>query len=185
MITTADFEKLENKDPRIKFGFAKELIQTANIRPKELYPYYDVIVEYLNHYNSIIRWTAIDLIGYLSKVDDKNKTKMQISVLLTFLHCGHLITANHAIFSLGKIAEAKPEYRDLIVEELLKISHDTFDTEECKNIAIGKVLDALKPFAGLLKNDQSVISFIKNAKDNSRNATKNRALLLLKRLKNL
>lgn len=185
MYDQIDFNLLESKDPKIKYGFAKKLILRAQKNPKELYPFYDIITGYLNHKNSIIRWTVIDLIGYLSEVDDQNKTNTHIPALLTFLHCGHLITANHAIFSLGKIAESKPEYRDLIVEEFLKISHDTFDTEECKNIAIGKVLDALKPFAGLLKNDRNVVSFINRAKDNSRNATKNRALLLLKRLEKL
>lgn len=182
MITKADFEKLESKDPKIKYGFARELLQMAKHDPGVLLPYLDVIIHHLKNKNNIIKWTAIDLIGYLSAEDNTNKTLDLIPDLVTLLHGGHLITTNHCIFALDKIADNKTEYKEYILQEFLKITNDTFDTEECKNIAVGKVLDVLKPDIKNYEHNKEVLSFIKKASVSTRNATLKKALLLLKKV---
>ena len=69
--------------------------------------------------------------------------------------------------------------------ELIAISKDTFDTEECKNIATGKVLDAFKPFISEIKDNTGIMEFIENAAKNTRNSTKKRAEQLLKKIEKL
>jgi hypothetical protein len=177
-----DFSLLESKDPKIKYGFAKELLQIAKCDPGVLIPYLDVIIQHLNNKNNIIKWTAIDLIGYLSAEDNTDKTRDLIPDLVTLLHGGHLITTNHCIFALGKIADNKPEYKEYILQEFLKITNDTFDTEECKHIAVGKVLDVLKPDIKNYEHNKKVVSFIKKASVSTRNATLKKALLLLNKI---
>ena len=71
--------------------------------------------------------------------------------------------------------------KDLIIKELISIPHDKFETDACKNIAIGKVLEAIKPFVSEIKDNPSVISFIENATKSERNSTKKKAEQLLKK----
>jgi len=101
-----DFDKLDSRDPKVKYGFTKALLKTGAETPGLLYDHFDQWTRMLNSDNNIFRWTAIDIIGYLSSVDKEDKTDKLINNLLAFLHCGNLITCNHAI------------------------------SEECKNIAI-------------------------------------------------
>lgn len=179
---TIDLERLNSKDPIIKYGFAKELLEIGANNPELLYDHMDYWTKMLASENKILKWTAIDIIGYLSVADKDNKTNKLINNLRLFLHEGHLIICNHAIFALGLIAKNKPELRHSIINELLSISKDQFDTEECKNIATGKVLETLKNFLDDIRNNKDVITFIDQAKNNTRNATRKKAETLFKRI---
>ncbi len=182
MITKADLDKLNSKDPKIKYGFAKELLKIGSEDPEQLYEHLDYWAELMTSDNNILKWTAIDLIGYLSTVDKDNRIDSLIPDLLKHLHGGILITCNHSIFALGLICQNKPNFKEKILEELISISKDNFETDECKNIATGKVLEAIKPFVADIKNNKSVITFIENAAKSERNATKKRAEQLLKKI---
>lgn len=177
-----NFEKLASKDPKIKYGFTKELLQIAASDPTILTNFYDQWDKMLKSENNIFKWTAIDIIGYLSAVDKEGKTDKKIREIIEFLHGGNMITANHAIFALGIIAQNKPGYRKKIIADLITISEDKFETEECKNIATGKVIEALKPFLEEIRKNDAVIHFLRNAVGNSRNATRKKAESLLKKI---
>ncbi|MPN41256.1 hypothetical protein SDC9_188798 [bioreactor metagenome] len=182
MITKTDLEKLDSKVPKIRYGFAKELLKICSQNPEQLYEHFDYWVELMASNNNILKWTAIDIIGYLSAVDKENKIDNKIKDLIQFLHSGVLITCNHSIFALGLISQNKPEYKDKIIKELLAISQDEFATSECKNIAIGKVLETIKPFVADIKTDKYVREFIENATKSERNSTKKKAEQLLKKI---
>ena len=181
MITKADIDKLNSQNPKIKYGFAKELVKIASENPEQLYEHFDYLAELMKSDNNILKWTAIDIIGYLSAVDKDNKIDSVMIDLFKFLHGGILITCNHSIFALGLIAQHKPKFKEKIINELIAISKDKFETNECENIATGKVLEAIKPFVSDIKNNKSVITFIENATKAERNSTKKRAEQLLKK----
>ena len=179
---TISLDKLSSRDPRIKYGFAKELLKIGAHNPELLYNNLDYWIKMTGSDNNILKWTAIDIIGYLSAADKDNKTDKLVNNLLLFLHEGHLITCNHAIFALSLFAKNKPELRHSIINELISISKDQFDTEECKNIAIGKVLEALKNFLDDTRNHKEAVAFVEQAKNNTRNATRKKAETLFKRI---
>ena len=104
MDMTLDFDRLYSKDPGVKYGFTKELLNIASNNPESLYNHFDHFREMLRSDNNIIKWTAIDIIGYLSAVGVDNKTDNKINNLIKLLHDGKLITCNHAIFAPGLIA---------------------------------------------------------------------------------
>jgi hypothetical protein len=185
MVMTLDFDQLYSKDPRVKYGFTKELLNIAANNPELLYNHFEHFQKMLNSDNNIIKWTAIDIIGYLSVVDVDNKTDNKISDLIILLHGGKLITCNHAIFALGLIAQNKKKHRIRILKELIEVSNDTFETGECKNIATGKVLDVFKSFPGEVSNDKAAIEFIVNATNNLRNSTKKKATQILLKLEEI
>jgi hypothetical protein len=179
---TISLDKLSSRDPRIKYGFAKELLKIGAHSPELLYNDLDYWIKMTGSDNNILKWTAIDIIGYLSAADKDNKTDKLVNNLLLFLHGGHLITCNHAIFALSLFAKNKPELRHSIINELISISKDQFDTEECKNIATGKVLEALKNFLDDTRNHKEAVAFVEQTKNNTRNATRKKAETLFKRI---
>lgn len=182
MTINLDFERLHSKDPKTKYGFIKELLRIGAINPEMLYGYFNHWNEMMLSENNIFRWTAIDIIGYLSSVDADNKTDEKINDLIGFLHSGNLITCNHAIFALGLIAQNKQQHQAKIIEEFLRIPDDMFETGECKAIAVGKVLESFKVYILDIKNDEAVLDFIRKATESQRNATKKKAFQLLQRI---
>lgn len=183
MITALQFENLKSIDPNIKYGFTRELLKIGKESPEKLYKYFDKIATMIESENTIIKWTGIDLIGYMSSVDKRNKVDAYIPALKKFLHSGNLITCNKAVFSLGLIAKHKNKYRKKILDELLKIENDKFDTGECKNIAKGKVLETLLLFTEDISKNDSMIEFIIRETANTRNATSKKAFKLLDKIK--
>lgn len=176
-----EWEKLLHKDPKIKYGFTRYLLEMAKENPALLYPHLDRIVSLTDHPNNIIKWTAIDLIGYLSAVDKKHLIPPLIDRFFVFLHSGELIAVNHAIFSLGLMAKHFPKLLKEIIGELITIDNDLFKTTECKNISIGKVILVLRDLIPDIKDDKEVMHFIAVACKNSRNATCKKAESLYKK----
>ena len=91
MIRKTDLDKLNSKDPKIKYGFAKELLKIAKEKPEQLYEYFDYWVELMASDNNILKWTAIDLsiffgCRYGYRIDLPN------GKLIKLLHGGVLIT---------------------------------------------------------------------------------------------
>lgn len=160
----------------------KKILATGKEDPAVLYPELDLFVGLLDCDNNIIKWTAIDTIGYLANVDDQKIIDKYIPGLFELLNTGKMITANHTISALADIALAKPEYQKKIISELLKVEHKNYDTDECQNIAIGKVILVIGKFYKQLEDKREVIDFLKRQVRNTRNATRKKAELLLNKI---
>ena len=177
-----NLKELLSNDTKAKYRCIKRVIATSERNPKELYSDIDFFVKLLSSENNVIKWTAIRVIGNLSFVDKKNKVDKFIPRLIKLLNSGKLITANHAIFALTNIVLSKPENKDKMIRELIKIEHYNYDTVECRNIATGKVILALDKFGEQIRGNKKVLEFVRRQTKNTRNATKKRAEKLLKKL---
>lgn len=177
------FSGLSSQDAKIKFATAKALVELAKSHPERLYPAFDSIVPILDDENSILKWCAIDAIGYLAEVDANHLIDSLLPKLFAQLRGGKMITANHAIEALGRIARARPELEPMITPVLLKVASYRYDTPECTNIAIGKSLEALGSYTDLLKRRNRIRSFAELQTHNRRPATKRKAETLLKKLR--
>jgi len=173
---------LSSRNPKIKYGCARDLLAIAKGSPSELYPHIDHFVELLDSENSILRWTAIDVIGLLSKVDEEGKVDKLMGKLSGLLNTGNMITANHAIAALTDIAVSKPEFQNKITAELLKVEHYDYDTDECRNIALGKVILALGSYSDQLEDKKTVVEFVRRQTENTRNATRKKAEQFLRKV---
>lgn len=178
----AFFKDLSAKDPQVKYGFAKYLRAVAKAEPAWLYPHFDFFVKLLDQDNKIFRWIAIDIIGLLAKVDKQNKVNKQIPTLFDLLKAGNLISASHTMNALATIVTAKPQYIDQVTKELLKVEDYDFDTDECWDIAQGKVIMAIGSYADRLKDKKAVVNYAKRQTKNNRNATKKKAEQFLNKL---
>jgi hypothetical protein len=175
-------ENLSSKKPKVKYSSANKLVSIAEKEPAMLYPCFDFFVNLLDNDNQTLKWIAIRIIGRLSKVDEEGKVDRLLKRLISLLNCGKLITANNAILALGEIARNMPRHKKKIIKELLMVEGYKYDTGECGNIAIGKVIETLGNFKGELEGDKDVVAFLKRQTKNTRNATSKKAKQLLKNL---
>jgi hypothetical protein len=176
-----NFDELMSKDPKVKYSRAKQLQAIARENPAELYPHLEFFVKLMDNENRILKWTAIDIIGALARVDNARTIDKLMSRLFGLLSAGNLITANHAIAALADIALAKPEHQAEITDELLKVEHYDYDTDECQNIAIGKVILAISRYFDRLDDKEAVIEFARRQTENTRNATRKKAEQFLRK----
>jgi hypothetical protein len=169
------FAGLSSKLPRVKFGCSKTLLLLSEKHPELLRGSIETIAEQLDSNNRILKWNAIAILGNLARVDAEGRIRSRLKKLYSFLAVGELIAANTAIAALGKIARAFPEERKRIVARLLGIEGQSFETEECRNIAIGKTILALGMFCDPATPGKPVLDFVGRQTGNSRRATANKA----------
>ncbi len=123
----------------------------------------------------------MDVIGALARVDKAKAVDKLMGKLFGLLNAGNMITAHHAITALTDIALARPEFQAEITNELLRVEHYNYDTVECRNISIGKVILAISTCFSQLENKEAVIEFVRRQTRNTRNATKKKAVQFLKK----
>ena len=176
-----DLSKLDAADPKIKYGCARDALALARKDPAALYPERDVFLGLLDSENRILRWTGIAVLGALAKADRTADIGGWVDRLVDFLNAGNMITANNAIGALGEIAAARPEYRERIASELVKVESYEYATSECRNIAIGKVIPALGALYQGLDDKKPALDFARRQTGNRRPATKKKAEQFLKK----
>lgn len=174
-----DLQNLFSDNPKVKYACSKELIALSKEKPGALYGDFDFFEKLLSTNNQIIKWSAIDIIGNLSKADKEHKVEDALPTLISFLNRGKVITAGHATMALAEIAKNKPKYQERIINEFLKVEHYNFNTKECQNIAVGRAILALKIFPVEVLIKKPVKDFLRRHVLNTRPATAKKAKGLL------
>jgi|WetSurSiteA1Bulk_404760.scaffolds.fasta_scaffold31379_2 hypothetical protein len=178
------FHELTSKFARIKFGCAKSLRMLSEERPDLLLPKTDTILKLLGSENQIFKWNAIAILGNLAAVDPGSLRRILLPKLYALLSGGELIAANHAIAALANIGRAFPMEQKKITANLLAIENAVFETDECRNIAIGKTILALVTFLDPGNTPKEVIEFARRHTVNQRPATAKKAESFLRKLEN-
>jgi len=175
---------ISSENPRVKFKSAKTLRFMSEKNPEMLYTEMDFFSRLLDSENNIIKWIAIDVIGNLTSIDSENKFDKIFNKYFGLLSDKSMITVGHVIDNSGKIAKAKPYLTEKITSELLKIEKIPTKphlTLECKNILLGKTIQAFNMYFVQITDKSSIVSFVKRQIKNTRNATKAKAERFLKR----
>ncbi len=181
-MTTLLLEKLSSKDPKIKYGYLKVLLQTAEERPAQLLPQMETWGNMLHSSNKIFKWTAIEIIGYLAACDEGQASSDYFDELVHILHNGELIEVGHAIAALARIGRHHPGLTSEVISKLLKVPEKPFKSETCRDIAIGKVLDALTAVNPDMLSEPDVNKFIAKQAKSSKKSLATRAKRLAKRI---
>jgi hypothetical protein len=176
------FVVISNGPPGDRFRCSKALLLLSESNPRLLYPGIQDIVNLLESKNQILKWNAIAILGNLASEECKSVMDGILPKLYGFLSCGELITANHAIATLAKIGRAFPEKKKKIIPQLLKVEGYAFDTDECRNISVGKVILALEELMDSSKANKTLAEFARRHVDNGRPATAKKAKEFLRRL---
>lgn len=158
-----------------RFAAGKALAVTAEKDPSRLYPHFDAIAALLASDCKIVRWNAMQILAPLAAVDDAHKLDAILDAYLAFIRGNNLISAANAIGGAGKIALARPDLLDRILPAILEVAHATYETPECRNVAIGHALDVLQKLWPQVRERREVAEFVRNQRANTRAAVARRA----------
>jgi hypothetical protein len=175
---------VSSPNKRIKNGTAKILRTISEDYPERLYPKFDFFVKHMNGNDSILKWLAMDTIANLAPIDKKNRIDKILSTYYELLLNESIVTAAHAVESLGKIAKAKPKHQDEITRQLFRVKKIDRGSE-CRNILLGKVILAFDGYMDQVQDKKEIISFVKRELNNSRNATSVKAEKFLKKFRKM
>lgn len=172
---------LDAAPARMRYGCLKVLRRIAERHPTALYPLFDRIAARLDGENSILRWGALLIVGDLAAVDTAAKMEPLLARYLAPIRGPDLITAANAIVGAGKILRAKPLLVRPIVRALLRVETSEYRTPECRNVALGHVLEALSVGFDTKRAPRHVVAFARRQLANRRPAVQSKARAFLQR----
>jgi len=172
--------QLESGVVRTRYGAAKALKQLSEQSPEMVYPFAGVFLSLLEGEKTVLRWCSAQIIGNLARVDGEGMIEGALDRLLAPISGHELIAAANAIEAAAKIALARPGLTDRIVGEILKAERGVYKTPECRNVAIGHALRALRALSPQVCRQEHVLSFVRRQLRNSRPATRRKAETLLR-----
>jgi len=153
-----------------RFAAGKALTVTAEKDPGRVYLHFDVIAALLESASKIVRWNALQIVGSLASVDTERKLDARLDTYLGFIRGNNLISAANAIQGAGRIARCRPDLLDRIIPAILDVEQATYETAECRNVAIGHALDVLHELGPSVCRRADVAGFIRRQRTNTRAA---------------
>jgi hypothetical protein len=172
---------LNSETARIKYGCDKVLRFLSKENPSTLYPYFDLFAANLNSEKTILKWGAIDILANLASVDSKNRIKDVLDSYFSPIAGPVLITAANIAKGAARIALARPEYTGRVTQDLLKIEKGKYQTEECRQIALGQAIKSFDQFFDQIKYRKPVLEFVSRQLKSPRSSTKKLAEKFLKK----
>ncbi len=166
---------LSAKKPRIKYGCEKVLRRISEKNPVMLYPWFEYLAGLLESENNFLRWGAINTLANLAVVDSENKFEDIFEKYFAPIRGLQLIAAANAIGGAAKLGKAKPHLIDRISKELLKVEKAKYQTAECRNIALGKVISSFDILYDGITDKEPVNQLVRRQLNNTRNSTKKKA----------
>ncbi len=168
-------EGVENNNARIRYGCFNTLVLISEQNPELLYPHFDHFVNYFDSDKNIFKLGGIKIIANLSKVDSKKKFDAIFNAFYSFISDPEMTTAANVTKGSTIIAKSKPYLIDNITNQLLKVLHTKYKTEECKNILIGHVINSFDKMFEQVENKNSVLEFVEKNTTNTWKGTKSKA----------
>ncbi|NWG12379.1 MAG: hypothetical protein HXY20_02455 [Acidobacteria bacterium] len=174
-------EGLHSKDPRVKYGCAKLLRILSEKRPELLYPMFDSFVGLLDGKNKILQWDAAFILAELAGVDTERRLQSIVDRYLASISGPVMITAANVIRGGATIARAQPWLTERITREILKVERAEYQTEECRNVALGHAIESLDRFFDQIESKGPVLELVRRQLRNTRSATREKAERFLQR----
>lgn len=175
------FEGLNSNKASIKYGCEKILRLLSEKKPQLLYPHFNLFVKLLDSEDNFLKWGSIITIANLTNVDSENKFEKIFDKYFAPIPGPELIPAGNVIGNSYKITLAKPQLSDRIAKEILKVEKAKYQTNECRNVALGHAINSYMKFFDQIKDKEPVVKLIKTQLENTRNATRKKAEKFVKK----
>jgi hypothetical protein len=169
------YDGLRADSARVKFGCLKVLRLVSERKPEVLYPLFDRFVALLDSDNNILKWGAIILLGNLAAVDTERKIERILDRYLLPVSGPVMITAANVVRGAAKMAKAQPHLADRIARALLQVEAANYQTAECRNVALGHVVESLELLFDQIGNRPPVLEFVRRQLKNPRPAVRRKA----------
>jgi hypothetical protein len=161
-----------------RFAAGKALAATAAKDPARVYPHFAALAALLDSDSKIVRWNAMQVLTLLAPADCDHKWDALLDRFLAFIRGDNMIPAANAIRGAATLAAIRPDLLDHIVPGVLAVEVATYETAECRNVAIGHALDALRELWPNVRHCWEVAEFVRRQRTNSRAAVARRAARL-------
>jgi hypothetical protein len=163
-----------------KYAYEKVLRFVSAKQPILIYPYFDFFCGFLDHENNFLKWGAIMTVANLTAADTQNKFKAVFEKYFAPISGPTMITAANIIGSSVVIARAKPALTREIIRELLRVEKANYlikgnPSPECRNVAIGHVINAFDKLYDQIGNKTEVVNFVRRQLENTRKPVAARA----------
>jgi hypothetical protein len=90
-----------------------------------------------------------------------------------------MVTAANSIIGSAKIARTHKHLANRIVRAILQVENAKYQTDECRNVAIGHAITALGVMDMEIRRSRDVVKFVKRQARNPRAGTRRKAELFL------
>jgi hypothetical protein len=157
-----------------KFRTAKALLALSEEEPRRLAPFFGDFRRLLAAENNIIRWTAIRIVANLVAAGPAERAEKILGEFLAPIAGPTMITAATTIAGAARIARAHPALAGRIVAAILKVESARYQTDECRNVAIGHAITALGSL-DVAARGRGVAAFVARQTHNPRPATRKKA----------
>lgn len=161
-----------------RFAAGKALSFTAERDPARVYPHFAAIAPLLDSESKIVRWNALHILASLAPADDAHRLGGVLGCFEASLSGDNLISAANAIRGLGRIAASRPDLLNRLVPAILAVGRQTYETPECRNVAIGQALGVLAELWSNVRGRRDVAAFVRRQRSNTRAAVARRAAQL-------
>jgi predicted solute-binding protein len=175
---------ISSAKPAIRYGCGKILMDVSTEHPDRLYPYLEFFRDMLDSKYRILTWNAICIIANLTKVDTENKFDVMFDKYYRLLNNEYMVTVANVVGNSGKIAVAKPQLSEQIVEKLLtveEISTTPHLSAECKRVITEHAIKAFDEFFPQIQQKEKVTAFVKKHLKSSRKSLRTAADDFLKK----
>lgn len=175
--------ELNNTNARIKYGCLNTLVLISEKKPKSVYPFFDVFLELLDSKKKVFKLGAIKILCNLSVVDDKEYIETHFDKLYAFIQKRELTPASNVIKGSKVIIQSKPDLAENIINEILKIEKNKYETTECKEILQSQAIDLFYNLFEKLPQKENIEKFVKENLNSNRVSTKKKAEIFMKKYK--
>jgi hypothetical protein len=176
-----DWAGLDAPAARVKYSCLKDIRRLSEEGPQSLYSDFGKFVRMLDHPNSIFRWNAAHILANLARVDRSRKLAPLLDKFLKPVGGPQMINAANVIQAAASIAIAQPRLADKLAAGILAVQRANYETEECRNVAIGHAIQSLDRFFGHISHKAAVLNFARRQLDNPRPATRRKAEKFMKK----
>ncbi|MBN1592852.1 MAG: hypothetical protein JW941_06345 [Candidatus Coatesbacteria bacterium] len=176
---------IETLKGNLRYAAEKLIRLTSEREPALLYPHFDFFVSLLDSENSFLKWGAIITLSNLASVDEEDKFSRIFDKYYSYVRGPNVVSASNVVGNSWKIALAKPELSDAIVEKVLALEtaefvHKDEPSPECRRVVAGNAIESFGKFFDVIRDKERVIAFVERQFDSPRAAVSKRAAKFLK-----
>lgn len=140
----AAVDGMYSKNSRVNYPCVKAMRIVSRAHPRLLYPYFNLLVDQLNNAHLLIQNQIIYILANLAKVDTQDKIEHFLGDYFEPLEGPNLLTAMAVVKGAVKVAAAKPQLKEQIAGELLRVQKGEYENKECRRIIYDDVLEAIQ-----------------------------------------
>lgn len=199
----ADFTLLVQKEPDIlkelidiegiepsavKFAAEKAVRSISEHNPKLFAGMEAEIFSLLKSENTFIRLGNIITCANLAVLSSDKILELLKEEYIPFLYSANIAEFGNAVKGIPKIISVFPSLEEKLIPPLFEISERVFihkgkPSDECRNVAAGKVMEVFEKIGKNSPYRQEMLNFAANNLTNTRNSAKRKAEKLVKKLK--